>query len=334
MTLATSQHTNPIKVYPGRSRPALLNDGCVLSIGAFDGLHLGHQQIIQQLKHHSQRLSLPSGVMTFRPAPAEFFGSHNSAALMSWREKMLGLVSAGADLALCLSFDKRVSEMSADEFVAELLVRQLGVKFLMIGDDFHFGMGRKGNYEVLVELGRKYGFEVARSETYQIADKRVSSTRIRQCLAEGNLEEAETLLGHTYQICGKVVVGKKLGRTLGFPTANISLQRRKVAMTGVFAVEVELQSGKKLAAVANLGVRPTVNNLDKPLLEVHLLDFQGANPEDTDLYGQRIKVSFEKRLRDEQNFDGLGALKDAINTDIKNAREWFSSTKSNTEIKP
>lgn len=317
----------PIKVYPGRTRPAGLSAGCVLSIGAFDGLHLGHQQVVNQLKSHAQRLSLPAAIMTFRPTPSEFFGSQANAALMSWREKILALKEAGADVALCLAFDKRVSEMYAEEFVSELLVRQLGIKFLMIGDDFRFGAGRLGDHKLLVELGQKYGFEVAKSDTYRIANERVSSTRIRQCLAMGDLQQAEVLLGRPYEICGKVVTGKKLGRTIGFPTANIPLKRRKVAMTGVFAVTAELQSGERIPAVANLGVRPAVNSLDKPLLEVHLLDFQPSNAEDADLYNQRMKISFEKRLRDEKKFADLDALTNAISADVIQARKWFSQTK-------
>ena len=317
------KNTAPLKVYPGRKRPTDLDNGCVLTIGAFDGVHLGHQQVISQLKQYGERLDLPAAVMTFRPDPAEFFSEDARAALMSWREKMLGLKAAGADAVFCLPFDKKVSAMSAEDFVYELLVRQLGVQFLMVGDDFRFGAGRQGCYELLVELGRKHGFDVARSDTFEVDSCRVSSTRIRDSLASGNLEEAKRLLGRPYEICGKVVAGEKLGRTLGFPTINIPLMRRKAALRGVFAVMAEFQTGEKVQAVANLGVRPAVNQLKQPLLEVHLLDFEPEQFGMTDLYGQRMRISFEKRIRDEQNFDGLDALKDAIALDVRKAREWF-----------
>jgi len=325
VTQLRPKNTVPLKVYPGRERPQNLDDGCVLTIGAFDGVHLGHQQVISQLKQHAANLGLPIAVMTFRPDPAEFFSKDARPSLMSWREKVQGLKAVGTDVVLCLPFDKKVSEMSAEGFVSELLVRQLGVRFLMIGDDFRFGAGREGSYELLVELGPKYGFEVARSETFEIAGSRVSSTRIRENLAVGELDQAKLLLGRPYEICGRVVTGKKLGRTLGFPTANIPLRRNKVALSGVFAVIAELESGEKVQAVANLGVRPAVNSLKQPLLEVHLLDFQPEQYGLADLYGHRIRISFEKRIRDEKDFDGLDALKKAIASDVSEAREWFSS---------
>lgn len=314
----------PARVYPGRSSPNNPGSGCVLTIGAFDGVHLGHQQVINQLKEHGERLGLPSAVMTFRPDPAEFFSRSARAALMSWREKMQGLKAAGADQVLCLPFDKKVSEMSAEDFVRELLVNQLGVRFLMVGDDFRFGAGRKGCYELLVKQGKTYGFEVARSETYEVDGCRVSSTRIRESLAAGDMAQAELLLGRPYEICGKVVTGKKLGRTLGFPTANIPVRRRKVALTGVFAVSVQLQNGDTCQAVANLGTRPAVNSLEQPLLEVHLLDFQPEKVGLADLYGQRMRIFFEQRIRDEKNFNGLEELKHAIQMDVQKAREWFN----------
>lgn len=316
MAKLPSEQSFPIKVYPGRNRPEVLTSGCVLTIGAFDGIHLGHQKVIGQLREHAERLQLPSAVMTFRPDPAEFFGSTSTATLMNWREKMLGLKATGVDEVLCMPFDKRVSSLTAEEFVEEL-VAQLGIRFLMVGDDFRFGAGRKGDYEMLVNLGQELGFDVARSDTHSVNGSRISSTRVRECLAIGNLAEARELLGRDYQICGKVVTGHKLGRDLGFPTANIPLKRRSCAMKGVFAVIAELESGEQIPAVANLGVRPAVNSLEKPLLEVHLLDYDG------DLYGQRMQVSFKAKIREEAKFDGLEALKEAIQADVEQARDWF-----------
>ena len=328
MAQAAIKHTTPLKVYPGRMISHRLDGGCVLTIGAFDGIHLGHQQIISRLKKQGERLGLPSAVMTFRPDPAEFFSKNASAALMSWREKMLGLMRAGADLALCLPFDQKVSAMSADDFVSELLVRQLGVRFLMIGDDFRFGARRAGDYELLLRLGREYGFEVARSETYEIDNARVSSTRVRACLATGDLDGARLLLGRPYEMCGRVATGKKPGRTLGFPTATIPLRRRKVALNGVFAVIAELACGKKTEAVANLGAEPTATRLEQPSLEVHLLDFEPEQYALADLYGQRMRIFFARKIRDEQDFDDLDALKNALASDVDHAREWFSARPS------
>ena len=325
MVQAAIKHHLPIKVYPGRKRPSVLDRGCVLTIGAFDGVHLGHQEVINQLRQHAAELDLPAVAMTFRPDPAEFFSSNARASLMSWRDKVRSLKMVGADFVACLPFDKKVSNMSAESFVADLLVEQLGVKFLMIGDDFRFGSGREGGFDALCEMAPKYGFEVARSKTFESGGARVSSTRIRECLANGELQEAETLLGRPYAIRGKVVSGKRLGRTLGFPTANIPLRCRKVPLKGVFAVRTELAHGQPIPSVANLGVRPAVNSLEQPLLEVHLLDFDPKDYGLTDLYGEKIKIIFEKKLRDEQGFNSLDELKEAIAKDLQNARDWFSA---------
>ncbi len=291
----------------------------MLTIGVFDGVHLGHQHLIEQLVLKGREFGLPAVAMTFQPDPAAYFCADRGISLMSWRERILALSATGVDHVACLPFDRNVSGMRAREFVEDLLVRQLGVRFLKIGDDFRFGEGREGNYETLVHLGQEHGFDVNETATCEVDGKRVSSTWIRHCLAEGDLESAERLLGRPYQMCGRVIRGEKLGRRLGFPTANIALRRKRVAMTGVYAVHADLPSGESVAGVANLGVRPAVNRLDTPLLEVHLLDF------DADLYDQSIQVNFEKRLRDERDFDGLESLQTAIAEDIKMARDWFAS---------
>lgn len=333
MAPALIKNSVPLKVYPGRPRPAELAEGCVLTIGAFDGIHLGHQRLIEQLKEHGQRLRLPSAVLTFFPDPAQFFGSTRVAALMSWREKMLSLSKTEVDALVCLRFDRRVSEMGAEEFVSELLVRQLGVKFLMIGDDFRFGLKREGDYDLLVKLGEQYGFKVAQSSTHKIQGVRVSSTLIRESLAAVDLAKAEQLLGRAYQISGKVIRGEKLGKTLGYPTANVAVRRRRVALQGVFVVVAELENGERIPAVATLGSKPVLSSLQEsllqepvlqepvlkePVLKVHLLDYSG------DLYGQRLRVDFQKWLRDEQNFDGPEQLKSATALDVERARECFS----------
>lgn len=322
-------HNLPIKVYPGRTRPQIFASGSVLTIGAFDGLHLGHQKIIERLQDKGQELGLPSAVMSFRPDPAEFFSAqsadsgitgrdlHGCTMLMSWRERMLALASTGVDAVLCMPFDKVVSQMAAEDFVREL-VRQLGLRYLLVGDDFQFGSGRQGDFDLLVNMGRELGFQIEQSETYEQDGERISSSRVRQALAAGELKYAEELLGRPYEICGRVIKGKQLGSQLGFPTANIALRRRP-AMSGVYAVRVEFPDGSNYPGVANLGVRPAVNSLEHPLLEVHLLDWQ------RNLYGQHLRVRFLKRLRDEMKFDSLAALKDAIQKDVQNARNWFAS---------
>ncbi len=314
----TADSRLPIKAYPGRDCPAIFKDGCVLTIGAFDGLHSGHQRIIEQLKSKAHQQGLPSAVMTFRPDPGEFFTHDPAPALMSWRERMLAIKALGVDAVVCMPFDKKVSRMSAEDFIAEL-VNQLRVRFLLIGDDFRFGAGRTGDFSLLQRKGAELGFEVARSETHSLDDQRISSTLIRQCLSQGDLSKAEALLGRPYQVCSRVIKGKQLGRQLGFATANLPMKRRKVAMTGVFAVRVALTDGTTQLGVANLGTRPAVNSLEQPLLEVHLLDWQG------DLYGQEMTVSFCKKLRDETNFETLEKLKLAIQQDVENARQWFAN---------
>ena len=319
----------PIKVYPGRARPQIFASGSVLTIGAFDGLHLGHQRIIERLKLKAKELGLPSAVMSFRPDPAEYFLaqaaelgqtdlSRGCSMLMSWRERMLALASTGVDSVLCMPFNKAVSQMAAEDFVREL-VHQLGLRYLLVGDDFQFGNGRQGDFELLVKLGEELGFQVEQSETHFHAGERISSTRVRQALAAGELKDAEKLLGRPYEICGRVIKGKQLGIQLGFPTANIALRRRRPAMGGVYAVIAEFADGSNHQGVANLGIRPAVNSLEQPLLEVHLLDWDG------DLYGQKLRVKFVKRLRDEKKFDSLAALKDAIKDDVGNARSWFEN---------
>ncbi len=273
-------------------------------------------------------LGLPAAVMSFRPDPAEFFsaqelsgGSSNhsmakGSMLMSWRERMLALRKTGVDAVLCMPFNRVVSQMAAEDFVREL-VEQLGLRYLLIGDDFQFGRGRQGDFRLLEKLGKEMGFQVEQSETHNLGGERISSTRVRQALASGNLVEAEQLLGRPYTICGRVIRGKQLGKQLGFPTANIALRRRRPAMGGVYAVRVELPEGDSALGVANLGIRPAVNSLEHPLLEVHLLD------REENLYGEQLQVQFLKRLRDETKFDSLASLKTAIAKDIQQARDWF-----------
>lgn len=295
--------------------------GSVVTIGAFDGVHLGHQAILKQVVAEACRLGVPSVAMVFEPQPNEYFSQDKAPArLMRLREKLTALFSAGIDRVLCLRFDAKLAALTADEFIQRVLIDGLGVQHLVVGDDFRFGCDRRGDFDLLRSWGEDRGFSVADTATLQITGARASSTRIRQALADDNFELAEQQLGQSYSISGRVIYGQQLGRTIGVPTANVQLKRYRSPLTGVFAVAVKLASGEICQGVANVGVRPTVAGDAKPLLEVHIFDF------DDNLYGQHIEVSFRAKLRDEQKFASLEQLKQQIERDINDARAHFSRT--------
>ncbi|TCO74869.1 bifunctional riboflavin kinase/FAD synthetase [Chromatocurvus halotolerans] len=292
--------------------------GCVATIGAFDGVHLGHQAVLGQLLDEAVASSLPSVVIVFEPLPREYLVPEEAPArLMSFREKCLRLSQLGVDRLLCIRFDETLRGMSAMDFAQALFVRGLGVQRLVLGDDFRFGREREGDATFLRELGQREGFSTLPTKTFALGGERVSSTRVRDALAAGDLALAARLLGRDYAISGRVVRGHQLGRQLGAPTANVELRRLRSPLAGVFAVRVD---GGALAAdpgVANVGTRPTVSSGTRANLEVHLLE---GSP---DLYGRRIDVHFVHRLRAEKKYDSLEALRDAIQTDIDTARRWF-----------
>ncbi|MFZ1829385.1 MAG: bifunctional riboflavin kinase/FAD synthetase [Candidatus Competibacteraceae bacterium] len=294
--------------------------GCVATIGNFDGVHLGHQAILAQLAEPAGRLRLPRLVITFEPQPQEFFAGPAAppARLMRLREKLLALNGLGVERVLCLKFDHRLAALPAERFIEDLLVRQLGVRYLVIGDDFRFGHRRVGDFTLLVKAGQRYGFAVVDNDSYLIDGERVSSTRVRQALSWGDLELATLLLGRPYDMCGRVAHGDQRGRTLGFPTANIHLHRRATPVYGVYAVLISGPGLKPWPGVANVGRRPTVQGV-REQLEVHLLDFQG------DLYGKRVKVDFLRYQRPEQRFESLDALRRQIQKDEQEARAWLAS---------
>ncbi len=295
--------------------------GNVVTIGSFDGVHLGHQAIIQQLLAQSRRLGLPSMVVVFEPQPHEYFsGEKAPARLMRLSEKVAALFAEGVERVCCLQFNRQLRSLSAAEFISRVLVNGLGVKYLVIGDDFRFGCDRRGDYRLLQQAGDTNGFTVTDTRTYTVSEQRVSSTRIRDLLQQGNLSLAKTLLGRPYTISGKVIRGQQLGRQLGTPTANVHLHRYRSPLAGVFAVVTRLPSGEQVNGVANVGVRPTVGGDTKPLLEVHLFD------RNDDLYGQLIEVDFKYKLRDEKRFDGLDKLKAQIQQDILAARQFFTDS--------
>lgn len=291
--------------------------GCVLTIGNFDGVHLGHRQVLQQLVKKSKQLGLPSVVMTFDPQPMELFAKGDAPArLTRLRDKALQLDKLDVDRLLCVNFNHKFASMSAEAFVRDLLVNQLGVKFLVVGDDFCFGKGRTGNFAMLQQAGQKYGFEVVNTESFCVQQERVSSTAIRDALARDELSSAEDMLGRQYSITGRVFHGRKLGRTIGFPTANIPLKRVVSPVSGVYVVEALDSKGQRTQGVANIGHRPTVKG-ERQQLEVHLFDFS-AN-----LYGQTLEVFLLHKLRDEKKFESFEALKQQIELDAEAARVWL-----------
>lgn len=296
--------------------------GCVATIGNFDGLHLGHQAVLGQLALKANLLALPAVVITFEPQPNEYFAPEKAPARLSrFREKVEGLTSYSIQQLCVLQFNKKLAQMTANDFVKKLLVEGLNVNYLVVGDDFKFGKNRQGDFALLQQAGQRHGFQVVNMHTFAIEQNRVSSTRIRQALEAGNLMLAQTLLGHPYRMSGRVSHGDKRGRTLGFPTANIHLHRAKVPLTGVYAVQLFGIDGEPYNGVANVGVRPTIKGDDKALLEVHLFNFTG------DLYGHYVQVYFLKKLRNEQRFDGLEALQEQIKIDSVNAKQFFEQEK-------
>ena len=293
--------------------------GCVATIGNFDGVHLGHRHVLSQLQQAASEHGLPSLVMTFEPTPREYFAPEAAPVrLTALRDKLEALQQSEVERVLCLRFDARLANMPAPDFIREVLVEQLGVRHLVVGDDFRFGRKRQGDFAMLEQAGGEYGFDVERMGTREIDGARVSSTRIREALAQGQLDLAARLLGRPYTLSGRVVRGKQLGRELGYPTANIPLARWRSAVAGIYAVRVacgdEVHTG-----VASVGTRPTVNDDETVLLEVHLFDFDG------DLYSRRLWVRFEHWLRPEEKFDDLDTLIAQMQRDEAVARAWFAT---------
>jgi len=292
--------------------------GCVATIGAFDGMHLGHQAVLQRLLDKGRELGLPTAVVLFEPLPREFFAPLQAPArLMSFRQKFISLREIGVDRVLRVRFDAQLADMGADEFVRRGFVDGLGVRHIAVGDDLHFGKNRAGDYNFLQEIGARLGFEVAATESVMIDGERVSSTGIRLALEHADFEKAAKFLGRPYSIVGRVVMGKQLGRQLGFSTANVNLRRLRAPLAGVYAVEVSGAGPQRLFGVANVGTRPTIGDMTKAILEVHILDFNG------DLYHQNIGVTFRSRLRDERKFASLDELKAQIQRDSAAGRAYF-----------
>ncbi|NMP14858.1 bifunctional riboflavin kinase/FAD synthetase [Thalassotalea sp. Y01] len=291
------------------------HNGCVLTIGNFDGVHLGHQRVVEALVEKAQQSNLIPAVMVFEPQPQELFNPQMAPARLSrLRDKYSLLAELGVKRLICVNFNHKFAAQSAEQFVEDLLVRKLGVKHLIIGDDFRFGKNRLGDFAMLQREGTKYGFDVTDTASFKVHQCRISSTEIRKALQQNDLAEAQVMLGRKYSIRGRVVHGDKQGRNLGFPTANVLLKRCVSPVSGVYVVQTNI-AGQSYNGVANIGSRPTVRGI-RQQLEVHIFDFKG------NLYGKQIEVVLLKKLREEQRFASLTDLTAQIAIDAEQARQF------------
>jgi riboflavin kinase/FMN adenylyltransferase len=304
-----------VRVY--RSLPSSADVRVALTIGNFDGVHRGHQAMLARLIEAADDLALPPAVLTFDPPPREFFARGTAPPrLSSLRGKIEHFRAHGVARTYVARFDGRLASLSPERFIDDVLVRKLGARWLLVGEDFRFGKGRAGDLSTLRGSARTFSVEAMR--TVSIDGERASSTAVRAALMEGNLAHANALLGRSFVISGRVAHGAKLGRNLGFPTANIPLKRTP-PLAGVFAVRVHGLGGAPRTGVASVGVRPTVSSSGAPLLEVFILDFNDA------IYGRRVGVEFVHKLRDEERYPDLDALTNQIRADVAQARDFFST---------
>ncbi|MFW8592382.1 bifunctional riboflavin kinase/FAD synthetase [Glaciecola sp. 2405UD65-10] len=292
--------------------------GCVLTIGKFDGVHLGHQAVLKSVLQKAEELNLPAVVMVFEPQPEELFSAERAPARLSLlKDKYIALRDIGVHRLLCVRFTRDFSAISPQSFIHDLLIKQLGVKFLVVGDDFRFGYKREGDFDMLRDASETAGFDVVSTQSFKVHDCRISSTAVRTALSQGDFEGAKEMLGGAYVIRGKVVHGEKNGRTIGYPTANVLMRRHKSPVKGVFAGLVKTKTGI-YNAVINVGNRPTLNG-QRMQLEAHLFDFDG------DLYGQNVEVELLKKIRDEIKFPDFQVLKQQINKDATQARSLLAN---------
>ena len=292
-----------------------------LTIGNFDGVHLGHQAMLERLEKAAAERGLPACVMTFEPHPREFFMPHDAPArLTSLREKLELFEKYGVERAYICGFTHAFAHVSAEKFISDNLCERLQVKWVLIGDDFRFGARRTGDLAMLQQAGERCGFEVNDMHSIKEGILRVSSTAVRKALAGGNLESAAQLLGRQYSISGRVIHGDKAGRKLGYPTANIQIKHNKPPLTGIFAVKLHGLNEEGLCGAASLGIRPTLKQDNKPTLEVHVFDFNRQ------IYGRHVRVDFFHKLRDERKFPCLDELIEAIGNDVAQAKSYFDKT--------
>ncbi|MFZ2405060.1 MAG: bifunctional riboflavin kinase/FAD synthetase [Methylobacter sp.] len=312
-----------MRLIRGLSHLEPLKNGCVLTIGNFDGLHLGHKAVIKKLAERGAVLALPVVAMTFEPQPLEYFlGENAPSRLMRLREKVIRFAELPVDDLLILRFNQHFADCDAEQFIEDVLVKKLNIKHLVVGDDFHFGKARRGNFAMLKDKGKILGFDVEDTGSYQIEGLRVSSTLIRDALGDGDLALAEKLLGCCYSVCGRVAHGDKRGRTIGYPTANIQMFRKNTPVNGVFAVTMTGIDGREFEGVANVGTRPTVDGGSKVILEAHLFDF------DREIYGRYVEVHFKQKIRDEMRFQSLDELKAQIVKDVAEAKAALGSRRA------
>lgn len=296
---------------------------CALTIGNFDGVHRGHQTLLAHLRAAADRLQLEAAVMTFEPHPREFFAQVTKGAveaparIASLRDKLQSLAGNGVDRVIVEHFNAHFAALSPADFVEKILVQGLHVKWLMVGEDFCFGARRAGNVDYLVEAGKRHGFQVESLSTVMDDGMRISSSAVRTALAAGDFAATRHMLGHSYTISGHVIHGQKLGRDLGFPTLNLRVAYKNPALSGIFVVQVHGLAPHPLPAVASLGVRPTVDDSGRVLLEVHILDWAG------DCYGKMVQVEFLEKLRDEEKYVDLPTLTAAIRRDAEQARAYL-----------
>ena len=296
---------------------------CALTIGNFDGVHRGHQALLAQVREAATRLGLDAAVMTFEPHPREFFaqlaGTPEKAPqrIANLRDKLQSLSDAGVDRVIVEHFNSHFAALSPQEFIERILLQGLHVRWLMVGEDFCFGARRAGNIDTLIAAGKQYGFEVQTMPNVNNAGVRISSSAIRAALDVADFPHAQQLLGHAYSMSGHVIHGQKLGRTIGFPTLNMRVGHKRPALSGIFVVQVHGITDQPLPAVASLGVRPTVDDSGRVLLETHIFDYSG------DCYGKLLRVEFLKKLRDEEKYIDLPTLTAAIERDAVQARAWF-----------
>ncbi|HET7921641.1 MAG TPA: bifunctional riboflavin kinase/FAD synthetase [Gammaproteobacteria bacterium] len=293
--------------------------GTVASIGNYDGVHLGHQAVLRALRQRADALALPATVIVFEPMPQEFFHpAAPPARLMCFGEKYRALAGCGVDRVLCLRFDRRLAEQAPEAFIERVLVQGLDVRYLAVGDDFRFGRERRGDFALLRQAGAAAGFEVADTAALLAAGERISSTRIRQVLAAGDMAAAAAMLGRPFALEGRVRYGAQLGRSLGFPTANLALRRRAAPVRGIFAARIHGIGAAAHTGAAYVGSRPAAGG-GAPALEVHVFDFDG------DLYGRRLHVELLHRLRDDAAFESLDALRAQMTRDVAAARAWLET---------
>jgi riboflavin kinase/FMN adenylyltransferase len=308
--------------------------GCALTIGNFDGVHRGHQAMLALLNNEARHRGVPSCVMTFEPHPRDYFARRSGqpglapARIATLRDKLAELERCGVAQALVMRFDERFAAQSPQAFIDDVLRRGLGVRYVLVGDDFRFGARRAGDYAMLDAAGDAHGFDVARMMSYEVHGLRVSSSAVREALAAGDMTQTAALLGRPYAISGRVMHGRKLGRTLGFRTLNLRFPHARPAASGIFVVEIQglhdQPGALPLAGVASLGVRPTVEDAGRVLLEVHCLDWPDELGSDGG-YGRRISVRLLRKLHDERKYDSLDALQAGIAQDTADARAWFQA---------